>query len=45
MGINLREKIFDSNEPQYFKKAVDFLIDNYEALKRDKSKVPIIIEA
>ena len=43
--IDLKSKIFNTNEPVYFKKAVDYLIDNYAKLKNEDSKEPIIISA
>ena len=42
--IDLHDKIFDTDEPGYFKKAVDYLIDNHWKLKDDKIKSPIIIK-
>ena len=43
-NLDLRAKIFNTDEPKYFKKAIDYLIDNYEDLKNENSKKPIIIE-
>ena len=42
--IDLHDKIFDTDEPGYFKKAVDYLIANHWELKDDKIKNPIIIK-
>ena len=42
--IDLKGKIFNTEEPKYFKKAIDYLIDNHDKLKEDKSKEPIIID-
>lgn len=43
-GINLKEKLFNTNEPQYFKKAIDYLIMNNENLKAENSRFPIFIK-
>jgi len=36
--------IFSSDSKTYFKKAIDFLIDNHEQLNRETSKKPILIQ-
>jgi hypothetical protein len=41
---DLRRALFDTDEPQYFRQAVDFLIENHEALRRDGSRAPIFIQ-
>jgi hypothetical protein len=40
---DLRKMVFDTDEPQYFRKAVDYLIENHEALQSSGSRAPIII--
>jgi predicted O-linked N-acetylglucosamine transferase (SPINDLY family) len=40
---DLRKTVFDTDEPQYFRKAVDYLIANHAALQRDGSRTPIFI--
>ena len=42
-NINLREVLFDTDEPAYFEKAIEYLIDNHECLRADESRSPIII--
>ena len=42
-NTDLNNKITDPDEPEYFKKAIDYLIGNYDELKTDKSRKPIII--
>lgn len=41
--INLREVLFDTDEPAYFEEAIEYLIDNHKQLKVDESRSPIII--
>ncbi len=36
--------IFSSDSKTYFKKAIDFLIDNHEQLNRETSSKPILIQ-
>lgn len=43
-SIDLKEKITQSEYPEYFKKAIDYLIENHERLKAENSKEPIIIK-
>ena len=43
-SINLKSKIFNTDEPGYFKKAIDYLIANHEKLKAQNSKAVIIID-
>ena len=38
-----QSKIFNTHEPEYFKKAIDYLIENHDRLKSENSKSPIII--
>jgi hypothetical protein len=40
---DLKARLFDTKEPEYFEKAVDYLIDNHEDLKRDATCAPIFI--
>jgi hypothetical protein len=42
-GMNLREMVYDTDEPKYFRKAIDYLIDNWETLRNDASRQPIYI--
>lgn len=44
LKINIREKIFNTGCERYFKNAVDYLVENHEKLKADKSRKPIVIE-
>jgi len=41
--IDLNGLVFQSSNSQYFKKAIDFLIQNHEYLKSDRSRKPIRI--
>jgi len=41
--MDLRAKLSGSRGPEYFKKAIDFLIANHERLQADGSKAPIFI--
>ena len=43
--LNLNYKIFSTDEPDYFKKAIDYLILNHEQLKYENSRKPIIIKS
>lgn len=43
-SIDLKESITQSEYPEYFKKAVDYLIENHDRLKTEKSKTPIFIK-
>ena len=43
-NIDLKKKIFNTNEPLYFKKAIDYLISNHDKLKKENSNKPIIIK-
>jgi predicted O-linked N-acetylglucosamine transferase (SPINDLY family) len=42
-GINLQEILFNTDEPAYFEKAIEYLIDNHDQLQNDGSRSPIII--
>ncbi len=42
-NIDLRGILFDTDEPAYFEKAIEYLIDNHERLQSDESRSPIII--
>ncbi len=42
--VDLTRTIFSSDSKYYFKKAVDFLIENRERLKRENSRKPIRIQ-
>ena len=37
-------KLFNSKEPEYFQKAIDYLIVNHDKLKNENSKEPIVID-
>lgn len=41
---DLDRTIFSTDSKQYFKKAIDFLIENHEKLKRSRSRKPLLIE-
>lgn len=41
--VDLRETIFHSDNKQYFKKMVDFLISNHQQLETEQEREPIII--
>lgn len=41
--INLKDKLFDNEEPKYFRKAIDFLIKNHQVLQNDNDCKPVII--
>jgi len=43
-NLDLMEKLFTSDDSVYFKKAIDYLIENHESLKDDTSRKPIIIK-
>jgi len=42
-NINLRNVLFNTEEPAYFEEAIEYLIDNHEQLQSDESRSPIII--
>ena len=42
-NTDLQKLLVDTNEPEYFKKAIDYLIRNHEVLKKEKSRSPIVI--
>jgi hypothetical protein len=42
-SIDLREVLFDTDEPAYFEQAIEYLIDNHEELQADGSREPIFI--
>ncbi len=42
--INTKKDFFDVEEVKYFKKAIDYLVNNHEYLKAQNTKKPIIIE-
>ena len=41
---DLEQTIFNSSSKIYFKKAIDFLIENHSQLKAENSKQPILIQ-
>jgi predicted O-linked N-acetylglucosamine transferase (SPINDLY family) len=41
--VDLNKTIFNADSKKYFRKAIDFLIENHEQLKREKSRKPLII--
>jgi hypothetical protein len=41
---DLRRAVFDTDEPRFFRQAVDYLIANHEVLQRDGSHAPIFIQ-
>jgi predicted O-linked N-acetylglucosamine transferase (SPINDLY family) len=41
--VDLNKKLVETNEPFYFKKAIDFLLENHERLKTENTQKPIII--
>jgi hypothetical protein len=43
-AINLYDNLCQTDEPQYFKKAIDYLLTNHQQLKEENSRQPIIIE-
>ena len=43
-AVDLEEKIFKAQYHEYFKKAIDYLVENHERLKAEGSRKPIIIE-
>jgi predicted O-linked N-acetylglucosamine transferase (SPINDLY family) len=40
---DLNKTIFNSDTKKYFRKAIDFLIENHEQLKREISRKPLVI--
>ncbi len=42
-SIDLRAAVFERDDPRYFCKAIDYLIENHEALKRDGGRAPVVI--
>jgi hypothetical protein len=42
-NIDLHAVLFNTDEPVYFEKAIEYLIDNHERLKAEGSREPIII--
>jgi hypothetical protein len=42
-SMDLRARIFDTDEPAYFLKAIDYLVENQDALRREDSREPIFI--
>lgn len=42
-NTDLDEALFHTDEPGYFKKAIDYLMHNHKRLKAEKSRKPIII--
>ncbi len=42
-STNLKARIFDDDSAQYFRKAIDHLIDNHERLQAESSREPIFI--
>lgn len=43
-SIDLKKKITESENPEFFRKAIDYLIENHSHLKNDPDRFPIIIE-
>ena len=43
-ATDLKARIFDSQEPAFFKKAIDFLIANHSPLAAEASRAPIFIK-
>lgn len=43
LELDLDAHVRDPDGPKYFKKAIDFLIENHESLRRDGSADPIVI--
>ncbi len=41
--INEEKIIYKDDKGQYFKKAIDFIIENHDSLKQDKVKKPVVI--
>jgi hypothetical protein len=41
--IDMMKKLFNKDDARYFRKAIDYLIENHEELKRDGSREPIVI--
>jgi hypothetical protein len=41
--IDLRSRLFDTEEPRYFARAIEYVIDNHQRLKQDGSRAPICI--
>jgi hypothetical protein len=42
--LDLKGTIAKEEKPEYFLKAIDYLIDNHERLKAEGSKAPIVIQ-
>ena len=42
-NMNLKSLLFRDDEAKYFKKAIDYLIENHDKLQQDNSRNPIII--
>jgi hypothetical protein len=42
-AMDLRSMVFDSEEPKYFLKAIDYLMENHETLQKENSREPIYI--
>lgn len=43
-SVDLKKKLISSGNEKYFRKAIDFLVENHEKLKTDKSRKPVIIK-
>jgi hypothetical protein len=43
-AVDLRAEFAKHENPEYFRKAIDFLVENHERLKAEGSREPIIIE-
>ncbi|AFY39502.1 hypothetical protein Lepto7376_3276 [[Leptolyngbya] sp. PCC 7376] len=43
--VNLNKQIFQTDEPQYFKRAIAYLQEHHETLHQDNSRKPIEIKA
>jgi len=43
LELDLKARLFDTEEPQYFRRAIDFLIENHTQLAAEQSRQPIVI--
>jgi len=41
--MDLKTRLFDTEEPDYFRRAVDFLVENHTQLAAEQSRRPIVI--
>lgn len=42
--VDLEGSLFSTNEPKYFRKAIDYLMENHQILKAEGARTPIFIE-